>query len=94
MLHHTCTLYYLQTTGPTFIPDISIAPLQVHYYSEAFATTALILCRSQCTEALQATAREGHAQDSYVADRVGFKPETLWTQGTEPTTESPCPHKR
>ena len=30
----------------SFIPDISIAPLQVHYYSEALLTTALILCRS------------------------------------------------
>jgi len=30
----------------SFIPDTSIAPLQVHYYSEAHSTTALILCRS------------------------------------------------
>jgi len=30
----------------SFIPDISIAPLQVHYYSEALLTTALTLCRS------------------------------------------------
>ena len=30
----------------TFIPDISIAPLHVHYYSEVLLTTALILCRS------------------------------------------------
>jgi len=30
----------------SFIPDISIAPLQVHYYSEALPTTALILCQS------------------------------------------------
>jgi len=29
----------------SFILDISIAPLQVHYYSEALPTTALILCR-------------------------------------------------
>jgi len=29
-----------------FIPDISIAPLLVHYNSEALTTTALILCRS------------------------------------------------
>jgi len=29
-----------------FIPDISIAPLKVHYYSEALLTTALILCWS------------------------------------------------
>jgi len=30
----------------SFIEDISIAPLQVHYYSEALPTTALILYRS------------------------------------------------
>src|SRR6218665_1130074 len=30
----------------SFILDISIAPLQVHYYSEAFLTTARILYRS------------------------------------------------
>ena len=30
----------------SFIPDISIEPLQVHYYSEALPTTALILCQS------------------------------------------------
>jgi len=30
----------------SFIPDISIVPLQFHYYSEALPTTALILCRS------------------------------------------------
>ena len=28
----------------SLIPDISIAPLQVHYYSEALLSTALILC--------------------------------------------------
>ena len=28
------------------IPNISIAPLQVHYYSKAHPTTSLILCRS------------------------------------------------
>jgi len=30
----------------SFIPDIFIAPPQVHYYSEALPITALILCRS------------------------------------------------
>jgi len=30
----------------SFIPNISIATLQVHYYSEALPTTALILCWS------------------------------------------------
>jgi len=30
----------------SFIPDISIAPIQVYYCSEALPTRALILCRS------------------------------------------------
>jgi len=39
----------------SFIPDISIAPLQVHYYSEVLSTTALILCQSSHAEAPEAT---------------------------------------
>src|SRR6218665_310699 len=74
-----------------FIPDISIAPLQVHYYSEELPTTALILCRSQHTKALQATVSEGLAQGPYVAARVGFKPATLQMQDTELTTEPSHP---
>ena len=31
---------------PPLIQDISIAPLQVHYYSEALPTTALIVCQT------------------------------------------------
>ena len=34
------------TSFHSFILDISIAPLKVHYYSEALPTTVLILCRS------------------------------------------------
>src|SRR6218665_2055348 len=34
------------TLPHAFIRDISIASFQVHYYSEALTTTALILCRS------------------------------------------------
>jgi len=30
----------------SFILDISVAPLQVHYYPEALPTTALILCQT------------------------------------------------
>jgi len=30
----------------SLIPDISVAPLQVHYYSEALLTTALTQWRS------------------------------------------------
>ena len=67
----------------SFIPNISRAPLQVHYYSEVLPTTAFILCRSKHAEVLQATASEGLAQGPYVAAIAGFEPVTLWTQGTE-----------
>ena len=45
----------------SFITVISIAPFQVHYYSEALPTVALILRRSKHTGALQATASKGLA---------------------------------
>src|SRR6218665_3575228 len=77
-----------------FIPNISIAPLQAHYYSEALPTASLTLCRSSHAEALQATTCEGLAQGPDVAARVGLKPETFRTQGTEPTTEPPHPPQR
>jgi len=59
----------------SFIPNISIAPFQVHYYSEALLQ--LTLCRSLHAEALQATASEGLAQGPYVAAKAGFEPTTL-----------------
>jgi len=46
----------------SFISDISIAPLQVHYYLEVLPTSALILRRSLHTEELQATTSEGLTQ--------------------------------
>ena len=45
-----------------FIPDISIAPLSVHYYSEALPTTAMETVSEITREALQATVSEGLAQ--------------------------------
>jgi len=45
----------------------------MHYYSESLPTKALILCRSEHTEALQATTSEGPAQGPYVAARVGIE---------------------
>src|SRR6218665_1502770 len=75
----------------SFILDISIAPLQIHYHSEALPTTALIMCRSQHPGVLQATVSEGLAQGPYLAAGEGFEPETHWTQGTELTTEPPHP---
>ena len=71
----------------SFIPDISKAPLWVHYYSELLPTTALmILCRSWHVEVLLATVSEGLAQGPYVLARVRFEPATPWMQGTELTT--------
>ena len=48
---------------------------------EALLTTALTLCRSQHTKALQATVSEGLAQGPYMAAKVGFEPATLRTEG-------------
>src|SRR6218665_2094126 len=75
----------------SFIPDNPIAPLQIHYDSEALPTTALILCRNQHAEPLQATVSEGLAQGPYVSTRVGIEPETLRKQGTELNTEPSRP---
>src|SRR6218665_1291480 len=76
----------------SFIPNISIAPLQVPYYSEALPTTALMLRQSYHAEVLQATTSEVLAQGSYLAARVGFKTVTFRMQGTEPTPIC-CPHQ-
>ena len=40
----------IHTFIQSFIPDISSAPLQVHYYSEALQTTAMILSINQSVE--------------------------------------------
>jgi len=40
---------------------------------------------------IQATMSEGLAQGPYMVAKVGFEPATLQTQGTELTTEPPCP---
>ena len=46
----------------SFIPDISIAPLYVHYYTQRRSRPQhLTLCRSLHAEALQATVSEGLA---------------------------------
>ena len=57
----------------SFLPDTFKAPLQVHYYSEALPTAALILCRNKHAEALQTTMSEGLAQGPYVAAKVEFE---------------------
>src|SRR6218665_1348155 len=63
----------------SFIPAISIAPLQVFYHSEALPATARILYRSFTPKArsAQATAGKGLAQGPYVTARAGVEPTTL-----------------
>ena len=71
--------YWLVADIHSFIPDISIAPLKVRYYSEFHA------------EAPQVTASEGLAQGPYMAARAGLKPAILRTKGVESTNEPPHP---
>src|SRR6218665_2658284 len=62
----------------SFIQAISIAPLQVHYYSETPPTQHR--CGSEFhAEVPQATASKGLAQGSYMAARAGVEPTTLQT---------------
>src|SRR6218665_2330376 len=70
----------------SFIPAISIAPLQVLYYSEALPTTARILYR--CS---QATAGNGLAQGPYEAARAGVEPTTLRLKVIVSTKAPPRP---
>ena len=60
----------------SLIHSISIAPLQVHYYS-----VALPAQHGFCVGVSQATASEGLAQGPYVAARAGVEPMTLRTKG-------------
>jgi len=43
-IKHILLIYIANTHS--FILDISIAPLQVHYYLEVLPTTPLIICQS------------------------------------------------
>src|SRR6218665_811697 len=73
-----------------FILAISIAPLQVLYYSEALPTTARILYRS-FTPKRKATVGKGLAQGPYVAARAGVEPTTLQLKVITSTNAPPHP---
>ena len=81
---------YKQTQVYSFIHAISIAPLQVHYYSEALPTQHGY-CVGVSREAPQATASEGLAQGPYVVDRAGFELATLRRKGAKSTNAPPHP---
>src|SRR6218665_809516 len=61
----------------SFIPGISIAPLQVLYYSEALPTTAHGYCIGVSRRSAQATVGKRLAQGPYVTARAGVEPTTL-----------------
>src|SRR6218665_833698 len=61
----------------SFIPAISIAPLQVLSYSEALPTTARVLYLSFTPKRTGNSAGKGLAQGPYVAARAGVEPTTL-----------------
>jgi len=74
----------------SFSQAISIAPLQVHCYSEALPTQHGYYV-GVSRRAPQATASEGLVQGPCVAVRAGFEPVTLRTKGAESTKEPPRP---
>ena len=63
----------------SFILAISIAPLQVLYYSEVLPTTVYDYgyCIGVSRQSAQATVGKGLAQGPYVAARAGVEPKTL-----------------
>src|SRR6218665_279465 len=76
---------------PSFIQGISLAPLQVHYYSEALSTAARILSRSFNPKLHRQLRVKGLADGPYVTVRAGFEPANLRTKGDESTNERQHP---
>ena len=69
---------------------ISIAPLQVLYYSEALPTQHGY-CIGVSRRSAQATVGKGLAQGPYMAARAGVKPTTLRLKAVDSTKAPPCP---
>ena len=80
--HQFSSVHSLSQADILFIPAISIAPLQVFYYSEALPTT------HGCA---QATAGKGLAQGPYVAARAVVEPTTLRLKVVDSTKAPSCP---
>ena|SRR6218665_582638 len=75
----------------SFIPTISIAPLQVHFYSEVLSTQHRY-CAGVSRRAPQATVCSGLAQGPYVAARAGVETTTLRLKAINSTNAPPCPN--
>src|SRR6218665_1088162 len=79
-----------QTKRQPFIPAISIAPLQVLYYSRLQHGYCIGVSRRSA----QATAGKGLAQGPDVAARAGVEPTTLWLKVIISTKAPPRPTKQ
>ena len=78
----------------SFILDISIAPLKVHYCTTQRRSRHNTDTVSEFhAEASQATASEGLTQGPYVAARAGYEPTTLRSIAIDSTNEPPRPTK-
>src|SRR6218665_1870470 len=86
-----CKMIYYYSFIHSFILAISIAPLQVLYYSEALPTTARILYRSFTRKRTGNCIGKGLAQGPYVAVRAGVEPTPLRLKVIVSTKEPPRP---
>src|SRR6218665_3296701 len=87
----------------SFNPDISIAPLQVHNYSEALPATVINSVRVYATKRYRQpytvynnyilySVSEGLTQGPWRGGyRMGFEPTTFRSKGIESTNVPPCP---
>ena len=75
----------------SFIPDISIVPLQVYYYSEALLTTARILCQSFTPKRHRQLRMKDLPKVPMWRPEWYSKPMSLQTKGNESTNEPARP---
>src|SRR6218665_1130002 len=80
--------FYSASSSPLLA--ISIAPLQVHYYSEALPTQHGY-CIGVSRRSAQATVSKGLAQGPYLAARAGVEPTTQRLRVINLTNASPHP---
>src|SRR6218665_831955 len=74
----------------SFIPAISIAPLQV-LYTQRRSRLQHGYCIGVSRRSAQATAGKGLAQRLYMAPRTGVEPTTLRLKAIDLTKAPPCP---
>src|SRR6218665_2390046 len=85
---YTCTMLHKHKP---FIQAISIAPLAVHYYSEALPTQHGYCVGGSRRSATISCERRTSPTHLQLAARAGFEPATNRTKGVESTNEPPRP---